>query len=88
MSKLCQLAVLSIFLVFVSGCTTVHKDAIFWSDGQITRISVASDGVVTAKKDGVEVTADHRGRPSVVELVLGVGVASVTRSPTPNNVVE
>ena len=66
--------------LFLSGCATWsnHKDSVEWSDGTVTKINVSADGVITVKKEGVEITADHRGRPSIVEQVLGVAASSVT----------
>lgn len=67
-------------LLTLTGCAawTNHHDSVTWPDGSISKIKVSSDGVLTAKKGDMEITADHRGRPSVVEQVLGVAASSVT----------
>ena len=72
--------VLIIILMALSGCAswTTHHDQVSWPDGSISKIQVSADGVVTAKKGDMEITSDHRGRPSVVEQVLGVAASSVT----------
>lgn len=70
-----------IFVAFILvGCSqwTTKKDTITWPDGDVTHIQVAGDGVVTAKKGDMEITADHRGRPSVAEQILGVGASALS----------
>lgn len=68
-----------VMVLLLTGCSTWfnHYDVVEWPDGSITKVQVSSDGVVTAKKGDSEVVSDHRGRPSVLELILGVGAASV-----------
>lgn len=73
-----------LFMTFIAltlaGCSqwTTKHDIITWPDGDVTHIQVAGDGVVTAKKGGMEVTADHRGRPSIPEQILGVGASALS----------
>lgn len=67
-------------VVALIGCSqwTTKNDTITWPDGEIMHIQVAGDGVVTAKKGDMEITADHRGRPSIPEQILGVGASALS----------
>jgi hypothetical protein len=77
-SKFIRVACIFLSLL-LSGCATWtnHNDYVEWPNGTFTRINVSADGVLTVKKEGVEITADHRGRPSIVEQILGIGASSV-----------
>ena len=68
-----------IVMLLLAGCSSWvnHYDVVEWPDGTITKVKVSSDGVVTAKKGDSEIVSDHRGRPSVLELILGVAASSV-----------
>jgi hypothetical protein len=74
------ITVLLATMLILPGCLpwTTHHDSIVWPDGTTSEIMVSSDGVVTAKNGDVEITADHRGKTSIVEQVLGIGVAAVS----------
>ncbi len=79
-----RIYIVALCVFVLSGCAslTSNRDIIEWSDGSITKITVSADGVLTVKKAGIEITADHRGRPSVIEQILGVAASSVaTKAP-------
>jgi hypothetical protein len=74
------IAALLAIMLLLPGCFpwTTHHDSITWPDGTTSDIRVSSDGVVTAKNGDIEITADHRGKISIVEQILGIGVAAVS----------
>lgn len=76
-----HLFILLLVMALTTGCSqwTTKNDTITWPDGEVLHIQVAGDGVVTAKNGNLEVTADHRGRPSILEQILGVGASAVAK---------
>ena len=55
----------------LAGCYPI-KTKIMDRDGMIFCLESVKEAVVTMKRDGVEITIDNRGRPGVLENMMGI----------------
>ena len=71
-----------ILALFLTACAAGNTLTTIWGPGGkeiILKVSSSSDALVTIDHNGIKATVDNRGRPGIIEQLLGAAAVDVNK---------